>query len=254
VTISDELCGKIIELASEAGKIIMRYYRSDFQIIHKPDNSPVTTADLEANRFIVKELTKLTKDIEIISEEGFYGSQVASGDKFWLVDPLDGTRNFIKGNEHFAVSIGLVNNTQPVFGVIYLPIQQIVYFTNNNRAYKRHRDMHVEQISAKFKAQDGVDIVTSSSSDINKVKEFLAGYKVRNHYLISSAIKLCMVAEGTANLYPCFSQTMAWDTAGGHAILRAAGGDISLFYENKPLLYNKSNFVNPYFVAKGLEL
>lgn len=249
--ISEKAGNNIINMAIEAGKIIMRYHRADFQINSKHDDSPVTTADLEAHKFIMKELPLICPNIEIISEEDSNRKPVL-GDKYWLIDPLDGTKNFIQGKEHFAVSIGLIENNQPVFGVIYMPALELVYFTSGNKAFKKHITGQIDEISSKFNEEEGYDVVTSNSGNSAKIQEFLKNYKVRNHYNISSAFKLCMVAEATANLFPCFTNTMTWDTAAGYAILKAAGGNIYLMDKrNTTLLYNKDFLSNPNFFATG---
>ena len=249
--ISEKVGNDIIKLAEEAGKIIMCYHKADFQIINKHDQSPVTTADLEAHNFIIRELPLICPDFEIISEEDTERKKIL-GNKYWLIDPLDGTKNFIQGKDHFAVSIGLIENNQPVFGVIYMPALELTYFTSNNQALKKHATGQVEEISSKFNKEDSCDVVTSNSSDSSKIKDFLSKYKVRTHYIVSSALKLCMVAEAKANLYPCFTNTMTWDTAAGHAILKAAGGDVYLLDDkSSPLLYDKDNLSNPHFLAIG---
>ncbi len=252
MVLSEKIINNIIKLAEEAGKIIMLYHKAEFQIINKQDQSPVTTADLEAHKFIIRELPLICSDFEIISEEDTEHKKIL-GNKYWLIDPLDGTKNFIQGKDHFAVSIGLIDNNQPVFGVICMPALKLTYFTLNNQAFKKHANNQIEKISSKFNKKDSYNIVTSNSSDDKKIKEFLNKYKVRNHYIVSSALKLCMVAEAKANIYPCFTNTMTWDTAAGHAILRAAGGDVYLFdnHQNIPLLYDKDNFSNPHFLAIG---
>ncbi len=253
--INEQNINSLISLAEEAGKIIMHYYRSDFEIIVKSDNSPATTADLKANELIVRELEKITSDIEIVSEENLKSQIQVKNNTFWLVDPLDGTRSFINGDHNFAVSIGLVHNSEPVFGVICIPVTKLVYFTKENRAYKKYENGLIEEISSAYRASEGLDVVTSGSRlSQKKVDGFLTQFKVRNHYFISSAVKFCMIAEGKANIYPCCSKTMAWDTAAGHAILKAAGGEITVFGQNELLSYNKCNLANPHFLASGLKL
>lgn len=244
----------VVDLAEQAGKLIMEYYHSGFDVIKKPDNSPVTTADLAANKLIVNELANLTPDIEIISEEDYNPSISIKGDSYWLVDPLDGTRNFIEKNTNFAVSIGLVSAGQPIFGVIYQPYHKKLYYTENNNAYRKINGGRAELISSAYNPVNGVDVVTSKSGDSQAIKNFLTDYKVKNHFIISSAVKLCMIAEGTANIYPCFTKTMHWDTAGGHAILRAAKGEIFHIDKKETLSYDKSSIQNPYFLAAGLAL
>lgn len=250
---SDQVTKDIVDLAVQAGKVIMKYYQGEFEITTKLDGSPVTTADFEAHKLIVKHLPKLVPDIEIISEEDENPLREIRGDLYWLIDPLDGTRNFIKGNKNFAVNIGLVRDGQPIFGVIYLPVDQLAYYTSIDVAYKQYADGKIEQISSWYNPQDGVDIVTSRSSEAEQVRDFLEKYNVRHHFVVSSAVKLCMVSEAKANIYPCFSRTMAWDTAAGHAILRAAGGEIFLMNEEEKLVYDKRNMANPNFLAKGCE-
>ncbi len=133
-----------------------------------------------------------------------------------------------------------------------MPALGLTYFTSGNQAFKKHATGQIEKISSKFNEKEGYDVVTSNSGNNVKIKEFLSNYKVHNHYIVSSAFKLCMVAEAKANIFPCFTNTMAWDTAAGHAILKAAGGEVYLMdEEGKPLVYDKDKLSNPHFLAKG---
>lgn len=250
--INEKQIKQVTELAIDAGKLIMKFYDIDREITIKPDGSPVTTADLAANKLIVNEIKNIAPEWQVISEEEPISNQNQNSDHFWLIDPLDGTRNFIAKNTNFAVSIGLICQDTPIFGVIYQPHYQKLYYNIGETAYRRFLGAKDEVISSIFNPEDGVDVVTSRSGDSKLVQDFLVKYKVKSHVIVSSAVKLCMLAEASANIYPCFTKTMSWDTAGGHAILKAAGGEIYHIDESLVLSYDKDKLNNPYFLATGL--
>lgn len=234
------------ELAISTGQLVMSYYRGNNKIQIKADKSPVTLADLAANDYIVKTLKAFTPNIPIIAEESNNIDFNKLGEVFWLVDPIDGTRGFIKADHQFSINIALIANHQPVFGLIYLPVDRILYYTKDQQAYRQIGDSKAEIIKSKVKNQQYILI----GSDINnsKMQDFIKQQQVTKVIKMNSSIKFCLMAEGKGDIYPHFNRTMEWDTAAGHALLNAAGGRVCLM-DNKPLTYQKSNFINPSFIA-----
>ena len=222
-----------IDAALQAGADILSIYNdpaSDFEIEKKADNSPLTIADRKAHETITGFLCDTP--FPILSEEGKHlpYAERCGWDALWIVDPLDGTKEFIKRNGEFTVNIAWVNHSVPVMGVIYLPVIQEVYFV----------------------------IVASRSHLTPETEAYIEGMK-RQHSeveLISSgsSIKICLVAEGKADVYPRFAPTMEWDTAAGHAIARAAGLEVYQAGKEEPLCYNKENLLNPWFVVEPKQM
>lgn len=228
----------------------MRYFGTDVAMRHKADESPVTEADIAANQLISAALRQLTPHIPVIAEEDD-APPTANHPRFWLVDPLDGTRAFIKGEPEFTVNIGLIENGAPVLGVIYAPPQELLYFAaSGHGTFRVHRQGAAKKILVRAPASDGLVVVKSKSHPSKKTQAYLETLAIKELKPGSSSIKLCMVAEGSADIYPRFGRTMEWDTAAGHCILNEAGGRIET--ENgEPLLYGKPNFENPGFIAFG---
>jgi 3'(2'), 5'-bisphosphate nucleotidase len=237
-------------IAKEAGEIIMGYFPGDFATQHKADESPVTDADIAANRYITQALAALTPMIPVIAEE----DEVPSGGGhalFWLVDPLDGTRAFVRGEPEFTVNIGLIKNHIPVLGVIYAPPQQLLYYASAGKgAFRSEGLAPPEAIHVRVPSEDGLVVVKSKSHPSPATQEFLNTLPIKQMVAGSSSIKFCQVAEGSADLYPRFGRTMEWDTAAGHAILSEAGGRVETA-DGKPFLYGKPGFENPHFIAYG---
>lgn len=244
---------KIIDIAKEASSIQMHYYnKNNITVSYKDDDSPVTIADKESDELIFNELNKIYPKIPIISEENDNNKDgKINHDVFWIVDPLDGTKSFIKRNGEFTVNIGLVCDKKPVLGVIHASLSNETYYVGNDQiSYKQS----FGKIHARKVPEEGLTILTSKyfTNDDN-IESYLNNYKINNLMKASSSIKLCLIAEGKADIYPRFGQTMEWDTAAGHAILNAAGGSVKnlsgvdLSYGN----VNK-NYYNPSFIAQGL--
>jgi 3'(2'), 5'-bisphosphate nucleotidase len=246
---------ELTAIAKNAGEIIMHHYTKNIiQVSYKSDNSPVSIADLEANDFICNNLTKLFPDIPIISEENDNQNQIINN-KFWLVDPLDGTKSFIKKNGFFTVNIALIEENKPTLGVIYSPLDDCLYFMKEDQAYLKKSGEDEQIISARTIPEEGATVLISSSLTLKeKVDRFLKDLKVAQVIPIASSIKLCSIAEGKADFYPRFGTTMEWDTAAGHAILKAAGGNI-LNLNGQELSYGNidNNFTNPHFIARGFQ-
>jgi 3'(2'), 5'-bisphosphate nucleotidase len=243
------------EISREAGKIIMGYFRDGFAKSTKTDNSPVTEADIAANEYIIKKLAELAPHIPIIAEEDeTLGSNLH--DAFFLVDPLDGTRSFVQGEPEFTVNIGLIVAGKPVFGVIYCPPQEILYYGivgksgEQGGAYKQIGDAPPQKIQVRPPPAEGLTVVRSRSHPSPATNEYLQTLKIHELISGSSSVKLCMVAEGAADIYPRFGRTMEWDIAAGDAILQAAGGRVETV-DGQILQYGKKGFENPFFIAFG---
>jgi 3'(2'), 5'-bisphosphate nucleotidase len=236
-------------IAKGAGAILMRHFKGDYKTRTKDDKSPVTDADMEANRYICRELLKLTPNIPIIAEEDESLNRTKNP-LFWLVDPLDGTRSFVRHEEEFSVNIGLIKNRKPVLGVLYAPPQDILYFAaKGGPAFRKHGNAAPQQIHTRARPQK-IIVTRSRSKPMPAGLAFLSQFEIDHIIQISSAIKFGLVAEGQADLYTRFGRTMEWDTAAGHAIIDAAGGRVETA-TGQPLLYGKTNFENPPFIVYG---
>lgn len=260
---------KNIELAIKAsllaGKEILNVYNSDdFEIKIKSDDSPLTKADQKAHKVIV-EVLKDT-NLPILSEEGrnIPYEERSKWDYYWLVDPLDGTKEFIKRNGEFTVNIALIHNQNPIAGVIYVPVTKDLYFSENEiGAYKTINvdfESNFDQIiNLGFKLpfmleNEGFTVVGSRSHMNSETEGFIAKLK-KDHGDLEfmsrgSSLKICMVAEGLANIYPRFAPTMEWDTAAGHAIAIGSGCTVTQYDEKSPVVYNKKDLLNPWFIIK----
>jgi len=238
------------EISRAAGHIIMQYFSNGYEKKKKSDNSPVTQADIAANKYITESLAKIAPLIPVIAEE----DEVLGNNNhrlFFLVDPLDGTRSFVRGEPEFTVNIGLIEKGSPVLGVIYCPPQDILYFGQvGKNAYKQVGNGKPEIIKTRKVPEDGLTVVRSRSHPSQKTSDYLQTLKIKELISGSSSVKFCMVAEGSADIYPRFGRTMEWDTAAGHAILNAAGGHVETV-DGKEFLYGKDNFENPHFIAFG---
>jgi 3'(2'), 5'-bisphosphate nucleotidase len=244
------------EAAFEAGKEILKVYETDFLVETKSDDSPLTLADQAAHHKIVSFLNKT--NIPVLSEEGKHllFSERKNWDMFWLVDPLDGTKEFVKRNGEFTVNIALIKNKIPVMGVIYVPVQDVMYYGFDNKAFK------VESYSSKAILQSlpienkrEVFTIVGSRSHMSPETELFFEQMKQIHgqldlVVVGSSLKLCMVAEGKADVYPRYAPTMEWDTGAGHAIAKAAGFQVLQYQSNKELVYNKENLLNPWFLVK----
>lgn len=228
----------------------MTYFSGGFGTRRKGDKSPVTDADIAANKLITKTLSDLTPDIPVIAEED--EQQGSEGHAlFWLVDPLDGTRSFVRGEPEFTVNIGLVSQGKPVIGVIYAPPQDALYYGEVGKgAWRALGGRAPESICSRFPASDGMVVTRSKSHPSPATEAYLRTLTIKQLISSSSSIKFCLLAEGRADLYPRFGRTMEWDTAAGHAILQAAGGRVETT-DGKPLTYGKPGYENPHFIAYG---
>ncbi|MBN9532339.1 MAG: 3'(2'),5'-bisphosphate nucleotidase CysQ [Alphaproteobacteria bacterium] len=249
------------EIAFEAGKIILGHYGEDHTPVRrKEDHSPVTAADEEAEAHILRALSRLEPGAAVIAEEEVAAGRIAKiGARFFLVDPLDGTKEFLNRNGEFTVNIAEIRDGVPVSGVVYAPACNRLFIGDAEAgAFEIATDGGVyapqkaRAIAARAPAADGLVAVASRSHRDYKTEEWLASYKVKNFLSAGSSLKFCLVASGEADIYPRLGRTMEWDTAAGHAVLAAAGGSVCDL-DGKALSYGKTEagFANPFFVARG---
>ncbi len=239
--------------AFAAGEAIMRIYASPFDVRQKEDKTPVTEADLAAERIILAILHEAHPDIPIVSEELVDAEGLPpSAPRFWVVDPLDGTREFVARNGEFAVLIGLVEEERPVLGIVHGPAVGVTYAAcGPGTATRRRNGGRPETIRARTAPPDGLVVVHSRSHENSRrLGEFLETYPVRERMKCGSALKFGVIAAGEADLYPRFGTTMEWDTAAGQAVLEAAGGRVETF-AGAPLSYGKPGLKNDGFIAWG---
>ena len=249
--------------AWKAGMAILEVYKQDdFSAItdFKADDSPLTLADRAAHEVIVSELNRDYPEIPVLSEEG---AQIAFENRvtwewFWLVDPLDGTKEFIKRNGEFTVNIALIHKGKPVLGVVYVPVQDMMYWNDpeSGKAFRRKGKMAPEEIKASsFDINaPGLRVVCSRSHRKmgDSLDDFLNTLKDPVTVPMGSSLKFMLIAEGKADYYPRFGPTMEWDTGAAQAILVASGGSVTQMESGQALEYNKENLLNPYFIAAGL--
>jgi 3'(2'), 5'-bisphosphate nucleotidase len=258
-----------IEAAVEGGKEILGVYQTNFKVDFKEDKSPLTVADEKANAKINEYL--IGSNIPIISEENKQTDfEIRKNwNVCWIVDPLDGTKEFVKRNGEFTVNIALVKNGRPILGVIFVPVEEILYFADveKNQAFKVKFDINTFDISKIMGVAEKIyprptilkdKIVVGSRSHMSpETEDFVRKLKteVEKIEIVSkgSSLKFCLVAEGQADFYPRFAPTMEWDTAAGQAICEAVGLQVISQETNQPLLYNKENLLNPWFLVSNNE-
>ena len=248
-----ELLTRISAVARAAGAVAMQVYASDFAVRGKADQSPVTEADERAEAVILERLAALTPDIPVISEEqSAAGLAPPVADRFWLVDPLDGTREFIQRNGEFTVNIALIESGRPTLGVVAAPALDRLFAGALGCGASVHDATGARRIACRASPAEGITVVSSRShGDRDALERFLAGHKVAASTDAGSSLKFCLVACGEADLYPRLGRTMEWDTAAGHAVLAAAGGSVTTLAGTE-LRYGKPGLDNPHFVASGL--
>jgi 3'(2'), 5'-bisphosphate nucleotidase len=238
--------------AEEAGAATLRYYGSAAAVL-KTDGSPVTAADQAAEDIILAALARLTPEIPVVAEEAMangHGPQ-AVGSRFWLVDPLDGTREFLSGNGEFTVNIALIENGRPILGVVVAPALGQSYGGHEPGTAILADGTGERPIRVRAIPEEGETVVGSRShGDPVAMERFLADRRVSAFRAAGSSLKLCLLAQGEADLYPRFGPTMEWDIAAGHAVLQAAGGQV-LTLDGEPFRYGKPDYRNGPFVASG---
>lgn len=245
----------IVELAVKASEEIMKIYSRDFEVEYKEDSSPLTEADKASHEVIAAGLLKLAPAIPVISEEGtgIPYSDRSAYKSFWLVDPLDGTKEFIKRNGEFTVNIALIEGNVPVLGVIYVPAKGILYYGQKGvGSFRQARGEAAVKIHRGLLAQgSSVRAVVSRSHPSPEVEGFLKAYNVTSSVEAGSSLKFCLVAEDKADIYPRLGPTWEWDSAAGHAIAEAAGCLVTM-PDGSPLTYNKESLKNPGFVVSAV--
>jgi len=250
---TDTLLDTAIRAALAGGEAIMKIYADPFEVRQKDDKTPVTEADLASERVVVAMLEAAFPDIPIVSEEtvpadGF----VPPAARFWLVDPLDGTREFVARNDEFAVLIGLIEDGRPVLGVVHGPATGVTYTAHGpGTARRRLGDGAFAPIAARAPGPDGLVVIHSRSHENSRrLAEYFEGRAVLERHTCGSALKFGVLAAGDADFYPRFGTTMEWDTAAGQAILEAAGGSV-VALDGEPLAYGKPGLKNDGFLAWG---
>ncbi|MGD0189910.1 MAG: 3'(2'),5'-bisphosphate nucleotidase CysQ [Rhizomicrobium sp.] len=258
---SDELIA-LADIAWNAGEIVLTHYANvDIAHSRKDDRSPVTAADLDAESFILARLAELYPGLAVIAEEeAAAGRMQQIGARFFLVDPLDGTKEFLSRNGEFTVNIGEIESGVPVRGVVFAPAKNRLFFGDvaagayeiATEAGRKPDYWRAQPIRARVPAADGLVAVASRSHRDTKTDEYLAHYRIKDFVSAGSSLKFCLVAAGEADIYPRHGRTMEWDTAAGHAVLSAAGGSVTRL-DGKPFVYGKiaEQFANPFFVARG---
>ncbi|AUL99055.1 3'(2'),5'-bisphosphate nucleotidase [Rhodocyclaceae bacterium] len=244
---------RLLPIARAAGALIAEVYAGDVEVRSKADASPVTEADERAEAFIVPALQAVWPQVPVVAEEAVAGGRVpVVGERFWLVDPLDGTKEFIQRNGEFTVNIALVDNGHPVLGVVLAPALGRLFAGAVGVGAFVEDEAGRRPIACRAVPEEGLVVVASRShGDAAALDAFLAGRKVAALKSAGSSLKLCLVAAGEADLYPRFGRTMEWDIAAGHAVLAAAGGRV-VDLDGQPLRYGKPGFENPAFLAWGL--
>ena len=259
ITDREQLTVTIRDLAVRAGEVILEYYDGKIGVTRKEDDSPVTMADVAAERVILDGLVELTPDVPAVAEEAVAAGQIpdVSGGPFWLVDPLDGTREFIGRNGEFTVNIALIEEGWPTLGVVHIPAKGLSCWASGpGRAHCRDAG-GTRAIAVREPDNEGYVVVASRSHRDARTDEWLESIAVKSFTAAGSSLKFCLVAMGEADLYPRLGRTMEWDTAAGHAVLRAAGGSVRTLaggvrtLEGEDLRYGKPGFENPFFVARG---
>jgi 3'(2'), 5'-bisphosphate nucleotidase len=254
------LCEILERIALDAGAAILEVYDAGPQVCYKDDHSPVTEADERAEAIILEKLAAAFPHIPVVAEESVSSGRVPdiSGGTFFLVDPLDGTKEFINRRNDFTVNIALIEGNVPVAGIVYAPAQRCAYVADGGRAEKLLLDPawaleHRQAIRVRVRGAE-LTAVASRSHNSSETEAFLTGHGVMNYASVGSSLKFCLLAEGKADVYPRFGRTMEWDTAAGDAVLKAAGGSV-VRLDGSRLLYGKtvqeedSAFANPHFIA-----
>jgi 3'(2'), 5'-bisphosphate nucleotidase len=256
---SGDLVQSLIYTAQRAGGAIMAVYATDFAVKSKADASPVTVADEAAEKIILADLAAIAPGVPVVAEEAVAAGKVpVIADRFFLVDPLDGTKEFVSRRDEFTVNVALIENGEPVLGVVFAPARHELYW-GDVRAGKAGRidadpDGTMPSLGTAIGARPapprGLTAVASRSHRTPETDAFLANYPVAEFRSIGSSLKFCLVATGDADIYPRLGPTMEWDTAAGHAVLAAAGGRVTGL-EGEPFRYGKPGFRNGNFVALG---
>jgi 3'(2'), 5'-bisphosphate nucleotidase len=241
-------------IAAAAGRAIMNVYSTEFAVEDKVDSSPLTEADMAAHEIIVSALRRLTPDMPVLSEES---SKIPFEERrrwrhYWLIDPLDGTREFVNGNGEFTVNLALIEDHEPVLGVVYVPVTETYYFAaKGHGAFKKLGNNESISIHVRAVAGNHFVVVGSRSHRGDSLDHFLANLGDSELVAIGSSLKICLVAEGRADVYPRLGPTSEWDIGAAHCVVEEAGGFVTNT-EMEPILYNaKDSLLNPHFLVFG---
>jgi len=241
----------LVEIAQAAGAVVMRHYEAGCDARIKADRSPVTDADEEAEKLILAALARHFPGVPVVAEEAAAaGKTVQAGAHFFLVDPVDGTKEFVKRGGEFTVNIGEIVDGEPVAGVVLAPAIGRLFVGKVGEGAFEISGGATRAISARAPAADGLVAVSSRSHPDPKTDELLKTLPVKGHTNAGSSLKFCLVAAGEADIYPRAGQTMEWDTGAGHAVLKAAGGTVTT-WDGAPFVYGKPGFLNGPFIARG---
>ncbi len=247
------LLAELVPLVQAAGELVMCVYATDFRVELKDDESPVTIADQRAERLIFDGLRRIAPDIPIVAEEAASAGDIPDvSNRFWLVDPIDGTKEFVGRNGEFTVNVALVDHGLPVLGLVLAPALGRLFAGAAGVGAWVEDGQGRRAIRVRPEPAEGLTVVGSRHhGDDAAVAAFLAGRRIAGQRTVGSSLKLCLVAEGAADVYPRFGRTMEWDTAAGDAVLRAAGGAVCTL-DGALLAYGKPGFENPDFAAWGV--
>ncbi|HID44214.1 MAG TPA: 3'(2'),5'-bisphosphate nucleotidase CysQ [Chromatiaceae bacterium] len=245
---------RISQIAREAGEAILQIYADDFDVQEKADNSPLTLADMASHHLIDAELRQLTPEIPVLSEESasLPYAERRQWSRYWLIDPLDGTREFVKRNGEFTVNIALIDAGFPVLGVVHVPVTGVTYFGDvQGGAFRQDNDRRPEQIRVTQPCASPMRVAGSRSHAGDSLMKFLQ--KLPPHEMISmgSSLKLCLVAEGKADIYPRLGPTSEWDTGAAQAVVEAAGGQVTDTGLRRLSYNQKESLLNPHFLVFG---
>lgn len=248
------LIQELIQIAEKASKAILAIYQTDFKTQIKSDLTLLTEADLIAHQVITENLKYLTPDLPVLSEESAFVpfTERQQWQRYWLVDPLDGTKEFVEQTGEFSINIALIEQHQPVLGLIYAPVSKTVYFAQRGQgAFKQLSNQSIHEINVKSPWQKPLNILVSRRHNLAKIDYFLQKFQEHSVIRQGSAIKFGLIAEGIADIYPRLGKTSEWDTAAGQCIVEAAGG-VVLDLTGKSLRYNtKESLLNPSFLVAG---
>jgi len=241
-------------IAVKSGNAVLNIYNQDFDVEYKDDNSPVTKADLEANRIILEGLTKLYLDIPILSEEtDLVDYEIRKHwEYYWCIDPLDGTKEFVKRNGEFTINIGLIHKGNPVLGVVFAPMLNELYYAK--KGYGAFKNGYELPFIINDTPKEYISVASSRSHKSDKAQKFIDNLRNETEELIifeqGSSLKFCLLAEGMIDIYPRFSPIQEWDTAASHCILLESGKNILNYETGKQITYNKKSMLQPWFIAK----
>ncbi|MYN15048.1 3'(2'),5'-bisphosphate nucleotidase CysQ [Pusillimonas sp. TS35] len=247
-----ELLERLVPVVQDASQVVMQVYKSNFSVSGKADLSPVTEADCLAEALLIPRLQQLLPMVPVVAEEGAaVGHMPAVGSRFWLVDPVDGTREFISRHGEFTVNVALVENGSPVLGVVHAPALGCLYAGAVGSGAFRVDEGGRQVVACRARPEAGLVVMASRSHGSAELLDaFLGQQQVGELRNAGSSLKFCLVATGEADVYPRFGRTMEWDTAAGHAVLLAAGGRV-VDVHGGALVYGKPGFENPHFIAWG---